>query len=100
MDAAGNTPHVLTLDALRKPDLPTAPRTLDLHKVKDPVKRAAKPAAHDNLLAEYNEKKREYDEVLFPAYEQAYYRAYDQSEQLETQMKFCTADLACRSSQL
>jgi hypothetical protein len=71
--------------ALRKPDLPTAPRALDLRKVKDPAKRAAKQTAHDILLAEYKEKKREYDEVLFPAYEQAYHRAYNQSEQRKRQ---------------
>lgn len=73
------------LPALRKPDLPRAPKTLDLRKVKDPAKRKAKQVAYDKLLAEYNEKKREYDEVLYPAYEKAYQRAYNKGGQRKRQ---------------
>ena len=70
---------------LRKPDLPKAPKPLDLRKVKNPTTRAAKEAAHKVAVAEYMEKKREYDEVLYPAYQKEYQRAYDQSEQRKRQ---------------
>ena len=56
-----------------------------MRKVKDPKKRAAKLTAYQKAFAEYEDKMREYDEVLFPAYEQAYHRAYDQSAQRKRQ---------------
>lgn len=70
---------------MRKPVLPIKPLRLDLRKVKDPAKRKAKQDAHTAAMAVYNEKKREYDEVLYPAYERAYQRAYNQSEQRKRQ---------------
>jgi hypothetical protein len=65
---------------LQKPPLPTAPRKPDLRKVKDPIKRKAKVDAYEAAAEEYKSKKREYDEVLYPAYEKEYQRAYEQTE--------------------
>ena len=66
---------------LRKPDLPKRPKPPDLRKVRDPAKRRTKEAAYAKALAEFLEQKREYDEVLYPAYEKAQRRAYEQTEQ-------------------
>ena len=71
--------------ALRKPDLPIRPRPPDLRKTKDPAKKRAKLDAYDVAIRAHEEKKREYDEVLFPAYKQAYQREYNKGEHRQRQ---------------
>jgi hypothetical protein len=66
---------------LRKPDLPRRPKPPDLRKVRDPAKRQTKEAAYAKALADFLEQRREYDEVLYPAYEKAQRHAYEQTEQ-------------------
>ena len=85
LQAGGQAEMALTLEQLKKPDLPTAPKKPDLRKTKDPDKIAAKEEAYRVAKAEYNEKMREYKEVLYPAYDKEYQRLYDQSEQRKRQ---------------
>ena len=70
----------LELSELKKPAKPRAPKQPDLRKLKDEAKIAAKKEAYRVALAKHKEEMREYNEVLYPAYEKEYQRAYDQGE--------------------
>ena len=72
--------RALELTEPKKPDKPRAPKQPD-DRIKDPAKLAAQKEAYGPARAEYEEKMREYKEVLYPAYEKEYQRFYNQSEQ-------------------